>query len=276
MNGLAICFDSFRTTTILHRSFLWYLRGRIEHPFNRTRAYVLSFGIKQVYLPKPVFSSTGASSLQIRTSPSSVEMLPRHLLARTVRTRTSTTFKPPNTASRALSVSLTGKGRFSSTHTTPRTGSASSSRVSTRSSLSKNATFLSFPARGFHSSHTRRANGEPPLKSPFQTFVDVLKEELQKNRELQDNVKQLQGDVDKFQDSEALRKAREVYERAKVSISIPSGTHFLSNVVILTLCNLTAYVLDSRKSEVTSGSRRTKKGWRSDRRCRRGGSEING
>ena len=53
-------------------------------------------------------------------------------------------------------------------------------------------------------------------KSPFQTFVDVLKEELRKNRELQDNVKQLQGDVDKLQDSEAMKKARAAYERARV------------------------------------------------------------
>lgn len=55
-------------------------------------------------------------------------------------------------------------------------------------------------------------------KSPFQTFVDTLKEELQKNRDLQENVKQLQGDVDKFQDSEAMKRARDAYERARVSI----------------------------------------------------------
>jgi import inner membrane translocase subunit TIM44 len=65
----------------------------------------------------------------------------------------------------------------------------------------------------FH--HTSRRNDELP-KSPFQTFVDVLKEELRKNRELQENVKQLQGDVDKFQDSEAMRKARAAYEHARV------------------------------------------------------------
>lgn len=61
-----------------------------------------------------------------------------------------------------------------------------------------------------------RRNNEPPLKSPFQTFVDVLKEELQKSRELQDNVRQLQGDVDKLQDSEALKRAKDMYERARV------------------------------------------------------------
>ena len=57
-------------------------------------------------------------------------------------------------------------------------------------------------------------------KSPFQTFVEVLREELQKNRELQDNVKQLQGDVSKIQDLEAMKKAREAYERARLASSI--------------------------------------------------------
>lgn len=66
---------------------------------------------------------------------------------------------------------------------------------------------------GFHSSSSRW--NELP-KSPFQTFVDVLKDELRKNRELQDNVKQLQGDVDKLQDLEAMKKARAAYERARV------------------------------------------------------------
>ena len=65
----------------------------------------------------------------------------------------------------------------------------------------------------FHSS-SRRQDELP--KSPFQTFVDVLRDELRKNRELQENVKQLQGDVDKFQDSEAMKKARAAYERARV------------------------------------------------------------
>lgn len=68
-------------------------------------------------------------------------------------------------------------------------------------------------AAGFHSS-SRRQDELP--KSPFQTFVDVLRDELKKNRELQENVKQLQGDVDKFQDSEAMKRARAAYERARV------------------------------------------------------------
>ncbi|RXW21685.1 hypothetical protein EST38_g4179 [Candolleomyces aberdarensis] len=69
---------------------------------------------------------------------------------------------------------------------------------------------------GFHSSSRRF---EAP-KSPFQTFVDVLKDELRKDRELQENVKQLQGDVDKLQDAEALKKARIAYERARLASSI--------------------------------------------------------
>jgi mitochondrial import inner membrane translocase subunit TIM44 len=70
----------------------------------------------------------------------------------------------------------------------------------------------------FHSS-SRHSDQLP--KSPFQTFVDVLRDELRKNRELQENVKQLQGDVDKFQDSETMRKARAAYERARVRFTFP-------------------------------------------------------
>ncbi|KAG6850555.1 hypothetical protein H0H93_011754 [Arthromyces matolae] len=70
---------------------------------------------------------------------------------------------------------------------------------------------------GFHTT-SRRQNELP--KSPFQTFVEVLRDELRKNRELQDNVKQLQGDVDKFQDSEAMKKAKAAYERARLQSSI--------------------------------------------------------
>ncbi|KAG5634176.1 hypothetical protein H0H81_003052, partial [Sphagnurus paluster] len=70
---------------------------------------------------------------------------------------------------------------------------------------------------GFHSSSRWQSEGP---KSPFQTFVEVLREELRKNRELQENVKQLQGDVDKLQDSEAMKKAKAAYERARLTSSI--------------------------------------------------------
>ena len=82
----------------------------------------------------------------------------------------------------------------------------------------------------FH--HTSRRSDELP-KSPFQTFVDVLREELRKNRELQENVKQLQGDVDKLQDSEAMRKARAAYERARVRVFLPSAPPLFARVADL-------------------------------------------
>jgi hypothetical protein len=54
-------------------------------------------------------------------------------------------------------------------------------------------------------------------RSPFQAFVDVMKDEIRKSREFQESVKQLQGEATKVQDSETMRKAKEVYERARVS-----------------------------------------------------------
>src|SRR5699024_2978131 len=49
---------------------------------------------------------------------------------------------------------------------------------------------------------------------------ETLKEELTKSREFQDNLKQLQGESGKFQDTEAMRRAREAYERARIVTSI--------------------------------------------------------
>ncbi|KAH7105845.1 import inner membrane translocase subunit tim44 [Auriculariales sp. MPI-PUGE-AT-0066] len=78
--------------------------------------------------------------------------------------------------------------------------------------------FLSVTAiHNFHAS-ARRSDELP--KSPYRAFVDTLKEELRKSRELQENIHQLQGDVEKFQDSEAMKRAREMYEHARLSSSI--------------------------------------------------------
>lgn len=57
----------------------------------------------------------------------------------------------------------------------------------------------------------------------------MLKDELRKSREIQDNMKQLQGDVDKFQDSEAMKRARAAYERARVCTIFVS--HFSNNLL---------------------------------------------
>ena len=110
------------------------------------------------------------------------------------------------------------------------------------------------PPRLFHASS--RIHNEPP-KSPFQTFVEVLREELRKNRELQDNVKQLQGDVDKFQDSEALKRARDVYERARVHIQVP--------VPRSQSCSTSFFSVDfkyQRKPPLESGGGGAQKNWR--------------
>ncbi|KAJ6491445.1 import inner membrane translocase subunit tim44 [Mycena vitilis] len=95
-------------------------------------------------------------------------------------------------------------------------GLAIKSAARRRVALSRQAALFPPSSAGFHSSSRRQ---DVP-KSPFQTFVDVLRDELRKNRELQDNVKQLQGDVDKLQDSEAMKRARAAYERARLTSSI--------------------------------------------------------
>ncbi|KZT10023.1 import inner membrane translocase subunit tim44 [Laetiporus sulphureus 93-53] len=73
----------------------------------------------------------------------------------------------------------------------------------------------------FHSS-SRRQNEQP--RSPFKIFVEVLQEELRKNREWADSKKQLTGDVtqlkDSVKDSETMKKARAAYERALLAASI--------------------------------------------------------
>jgi len=55
-----------------------------------------------------------------------------------------------------------------------------------------------------------------PNKSPFQVFVDTFKSELSKSRELQESVKALQDESGRIGDSEALRRAKEAYAKAKV------------------------------------------------------------
>lgn len=68
----------------------------------------------------------------------------------------------------------------------------------------------------FHSSHRRY---DAP-RSPFTVFVETLKQELKKSQEMQDNMRQLQGEAGKIQDSETMKKMREAYERARIITSI--------------------------------------------------------
>ncbi|GAA98361.1 uncharacterized protein L969DRAFT_334238 [Mixia osmundae IAM 14324] len=57
-------------------------------------------------------------------------------------------------------------------------------------------------------------------KSPFAAFVDVLRDELRKNQDFQDSVRQLQGEAGKVTDSEAMKRAGAIYERARLTASI--------------------------------------------------------
>ena len=117
--------------------------------------------------------------------------------------------------------------------------------AASRPTLAHHVTPLAAATRQFHAS-SRRGNEVP--KSPFQIFVDVVREELKKDRDLQENMKQLQGDVDKFQDSEAMKKARDAYERARVRTHC-SIIHVYSNAY-------TTLVVDKHQGEPTITRRR--------------------
>ncbi|KAF9908755.1 protein translocase subunit [Linnemannia zychae] len=54
-------------------------------------------------------------------------------------------------------------------------------------------------------------------QSAFGKFVETLKEQIKKNKELQDSVKKLQDESGKAGDSDALKKAKEAFEKAKES-----------------------------------------------------------
>ncbi|KAJ9474969.1 Mitochondrial import inner membrane translocase subunit TIM44 [Pseudozyma hubeiensis] len=66
---------------------------------------------------------------------------------------------------------------------------------------------------------TTRPRFDSP-RSPFAVFVETLKAELRKNQELQENMRQLSGDVGKMQDSETMKAMRDAYERARIITSI--------------------------------------------------------
>src|SRR5688500_16443595 len=51
---------------------------------------------------------------------------------------------------------------------------------------------------------------------PLQKFIDTIREQVQKNKELQQNVKLLQDQAGQLGESDTLRKAKEVYTKAKV------------------------------------------------------------
>lgn len=78
--------------------------------------------------------------------------------------------------------------------------------------------------RGFHATYQRL---DGPTKSPFQAFVDTLRDELKKSQEMQENMKQLQGEAGKVQDSEGMKRMREAYERARIVASIKENPRLM-------------------------------------------------
>ena len=52
--------------------------------------------------------------------------------------------------------------------------------------------------------------------SPLKVFMDTIKDQIKKDKELQQGVKSLQDESGKFADRDALKKAKEMYEKAKV------------------------------------------------------------
>ncbi|SPO31079.1 related to TIM44 - mitochondrial inner membrane import receptor subunit [Ustilago trichophora] len=93
---------------------------------------------------------------------------------------------------------------------------ASSVVITPRRTATAIATFNSPALRTFSTTHRRF---DSP-RSPFAVFVETLKAELRKNQELQENMRQLSGDVGKMQDSETMKKMRDAYERARIITSI--------------------------------------------------------
>ncbi|ETS60224.1 hypothetical protein PaG_05768 [Moesziomyces aphidis] len=99
------------------------------------------------------------------------------------------------------------------------TGAVIAPRRAVSASLPCSRAFPTATASLGRSFHTSRAAYDAP-KSPFAVFVDTLKAELRKNQELQENMRQLSGDVGKMQDSETMKKMRDAYERARIITSI--------------------------------------------------------
>lgn len=85
--------------------------------------------------------------------------------------------------------------------------------------ISSTARLLDESKKSEQQSQKKKSTNDEPItpRSPWAVFTQVLKEEIEKNKGWQDNVKQLQGDVDKFADSAAMKRAKDVYEKTRVS-----------------------------------------------------------
>ncbi|RUP51580.1 hypothetical protein BC936DRAFT_147268 [Jimgerdemannia flammicorona] len=61
--------------------------------------------------------------------------------------------------------------------------------------------------------------------SPVKAFIDVFKEQLKKNKDIQQNIKQLQDETGKMAESDTLKRAKEVFEKAKVCRAVVIFLH---------------------------------------------------
>lgn len=66
-----------------------------------------------------------------------------------------------------------------------------------------------------------RANEAP--RSPWAVFVETLKVEVEKDKALQGDLKQLDGEVGPLKDNKFLKSAGEAYEQARVSGTVSTA-----------------------------------------------------
>ncbi|KGB76097.1 import inner membrane translocase subunit tim44 [Cryptococcus deuterogattii 99/473] len=98
--------------------------------------------------------------------------------------------------------------------------------------ISSTARLLDESKKSEQQSQKKKSGNDEPItpRSPWAVFTQVLKEEIEKNKGWQDNVKQLQGDVDKFADSAAMKKAKDVYEKTRLTNLIKNNPRIQSAV----------------------------------------------
>ncbi|ORY29113.1 hypothetical protein BCR39DRAFT_532661 [Naematelia encephala] len=79
------------------------------------------------------------------------------------------------------------------------------------------------PKSESQSQSRRRVPENAPPQSPFKVFIDVFREEIQKNKEWQESSRQLGGEVGKLADSAAMKRGREMYEKARLANFVKSN-----------------------------------------------------
>lgn len=73
-------------------------------------------------------------------------------------------------------------------------------------------------------------------------FLDNLKQELNKNKEMKESIKKFREEAKKLEESDALKQARRKY------VSIQPDTLFLSLFILYTFCNCSLHLFASQKT----------------------------